>query len=139
MLPERVRAEDSTGLLGRLALDQARIRQNLTLDHTDTYGPTSALRLWPEAVPLRLGPHDITYTETDVTFDTPGPGGGGPEAYRYRFPAGADGVSGLAANQVRFVRTDGRRHLHQPGGRQQRVPAPRELGSLGRRASTATA
>ncbi|NJN64714.1 MAG: hypothetical protein HC882_07440, partial [Acidobacteria bacterium] len=100
VLPERVRAKDGTGLLSRLALDEARIRQNLTLDHTDTYGIPSELRLWPEALPFRLGPHDITYTETEVVFDTPGSVGGGPPAYTAALPVGVDGVSGLEPSQI---------------------------------------
>lgn len=99
VLPESVRAESGTILLSELDLDDARIKQGLTFSHLESFGTTSELRLWPEALPFRLGPKDITYTEDDVTFTTPGSSGGGPEAFRYKFPAGT-GASGLTAVQV---------------------------------------
>ncbi len=99
VLPESVRAENGVGLLSELDLDDARIKQNLTFSHVETFGTTSELTLWPEALPFRLGPRQITYTQDEVSFTTPGASGGGPEAFRYKFPAGV-GASGLTSLQV---------------------------------------
>jgi len=61
-------------------------RQDLTFTVAETLLPATTVRFWPDGLPLRLGPLDITYTAPLVTFTTPGEPIG-PPAYTPAPPA----------------------------------------------------
>ena len=66
-LPLSVRSSD--GL--QLVLSHFNFRQDLSFSHLETEGPASSLRFWPDGLPFRIGPNDITYQQDRVSFTTP--------------------------------------------------------------------
>jgi hypothetical protein len=78
-LPETVRAELATANVQRLHFERSvPLQQSLDFIHQQTEAPASTLRLWPEGLPFRLGPHVLTYEPSRVAFTSDGASGPPP-------------------------------------------------------------
>jgi hypothetical protein len=90
-LPKNVRGvEDDGSPAATNDLPPFSFRQDLTFEFTDSKNDVSPFRFWPDGLPFRLGPGQITYTEHDVSFTMPG-GTEGPTPYE-AVPPHAGGV-----------------------------------------------
>lgn len=83
-LPATVRGKNDAGALtaSNTLPSPFSFKQNVQFLVTATKAAGSPFRYWPDGLPIRFGPGQITYGQDQVSFTTPG-APGGPTAYQF--------------------------------------------------------